>query len=482
MRTLFNTFSLMVCFLLLIFIFPRGDAARTAAPPADPAHWPQWRGPANNGVARTGAPVEFSDAKNVKWKMAIPGRGFSTPIIWGDKIFLTTAVPTGKTAAPQAAASAPRPEGPPPGAGGPPAGGPPGGGRRGGPGGGPGGPGGGAGSGEEQKLVVMCLDRKTGKTLWEQTPKIATPHEGHHQSYGSFASQSPITDGKFLYVSFGSRGLYCYDMNGKLVWEKDPGVQMRMRLGFGEGTAPVLSGNLLIHTYDQEGGSQIIAFDKRNGKEVWRQARDEASTWATPLVIDFKGKKQLIVSGTRKVRAYEPDSGKVIWECAGLGLNVIPMPQMHNDTILVMSGFRDPKLMSIRLGREGDLSNTDAVLWSQTRGLSYTPSPLLHDNKYYTLTDNGLFSCFNATTGEPYYQTQRLPQQDSFKASPTGADGKIYLASESGVVTVVKMGEKFETLATNTLENQMFVSSPVIAEGELYLRSKTHLFCISEKR
>lgn len=430
---------------------------------ADPAHWPHWRGPYQNGIAPTAAPVEFNDTKNVKWKVPIAGRGFSTPVIWGDRMFLTTAIPTGNTATPVAAAE-------------PAPGGRPGGGRPGG-----GGAGGGAGAGEEHRFVVLCLDRKTGKTLWEKVAKVATPHEGYHRQYGSFASNSPITDGKYVYVSFGSRGLYCYDLNGKLIWEKDLGVKMRMRLQFGEGAPPTLYGNLLLQKFDQEGDSFLIALDKRTGKEVWRATRDEQSSWSAPYIVDHKGRKQLIVSATNKVRAYEPETGKVIWECAGLGSNVIPQPLQHNDSVLVMSGHRDPKLMAIRLGREGDLSGTDAVLWSQTRGTAYTPSPVLHDGKYYTLSDNGLLSCFNATTGEPYYQQKRLPQADSFKASPIGANGKLYLASESGFVTVIKMGEQFEVLANNQLTDQFFVASPVVAEGELYLRSKTHLFCISDK-
>jgi outer membrane protein assembly factor BamB len=434
--------------------------------PADPAHWPQWRGPFFNGMARTAAPVEFGDAKNVKWKIAVAGRGFSTPVIWGDKMFLTTAVPTGKTAAPTPASdnqAAP----------GAPAGGP---GRR----GGGGGPGGGAGAGEEHKFIVMCLDRKTGKTLWERTARTATPHEGYHRTYGSFASNSPVTDGRYVYVSFGSRGMYCYDFNGKLIWEKDLGVQMRMRLQFGEGTAPALADNLLIHLFDQESSSFVVALDARTGKEVWRQTRDEVSSWATPLIIDYQGKKQVIIPASNKVRAYELTTGKLIWEVAGLGTNVIPQPVRHNDMVLVMSGHRDPKLMAIRLGRTGDLTGTDAVAWSQTRGLSYTASPVLHEGKFYALTDNGVLSCFNVATGEPYYHQQRLPQADSFKASPIGAAGKLYLASESGVVTIIKMGEKFEVLANNTFTDQMFVASPIVAEGELFLRSKTHLFCISD--
>src|SRR5689334_10423614 len=183
---------------------------------ADPAQWPQWRGPFFTGMARTGAPTEFSETKNVKWKVPIAGRGFSTPVVWGDKIFLATAVPTGKAAAPEAASNQAAP-----GAGG---------GRR-----GPGGPGG-AGAGVEHKFVVMALDRKTGKTLWEREAKTAVPHEGHHPAYGSFASNAPVTDGKYLYASFGSRGIYCYDLDGKLIWERDL-VQMRIRLQFGEGSA-----------------------------------------------------------------------------------------------------------------------------------------------------------------------------------------------------------------------------------------------------
>ncbi|MBO0858809.1 MAG: PQQ-like beta-propeller repeat protein [Chloracidobacterium sp.] len=434
----------------------------TGSSNSDPAHWPQWRGPFFNGVARTAAPVEFSDTKNIKWKIAIPGRGFSTPVIWGDRIFLTTAVPTGKVAKPTPVSEQPQ---------NPPAPNPRG--RV---------PKGlaGAGAGEEHKFVVMCLDRKTGKTMWERVAKVAIPHEGYHQQYGSFASNAPVTDGSYIYASFGSRGIYCYDMDGKLIWEKDLGVQMRIRLQFGEGAAPALYGNLLIHPYDHENGSFVVALDKHNGREVWRENRDELSAWSTPLVADFKGEKQVVISATKKVRAYNLEDGKLIWECAGLGGNVIPHPAQYNDTVLVMSGYVAPKLMAIKLGREGDLTGSDAVIWSQTRGMSYTPSPVLYDNKYYALTDTGMLSCFNAATGEPFYQQRRLPQADSFKASPIAAGGNLYLASESGVITVVKMGEKFEVVAINTLADQMFVASPVVAEGEMFLRSKTHLFCVSD--
>jgi outer membrane protein assembly factor BamB len=271
-------------------------------------------------------------------------------------------------------------------------------------------------------------------------------------------------------------------MNGKQIWQKDLGVQMRMRLQFGEGTAPVLDRDRLILTFDHEAGSFIVALDKRTGKELWRTARDEISSWSTPLIIEHAGRRQVIVSASKKVRSYDISTGKVIWECAGLGSNVIPAPVYQNGVVYVMSGHRDPKLMAIKLGKEGDLTGTDSVLWSHTQGISYTASPVLHDGKLYVLTDSGQVSCFNVVTGEPYYHRVRLPRPYNFKTSPVGANGKLYLASEEGDVIVMKMGEKFEVLTTNTLEDQTFIASPVIVEGEIFLRSQNHLYCISEGR
>lgn len=417
----------------------------------DPGQWPKWRGPDDNGMARSDAPLRWSDTENIRWKAAIPGRGHSSPVLWGDKIFLTTAVPTSA-----AAVAAPPP-------------------RR-------GGPGGDAGPQPEHRFELICLDKKTGKVLWQRTARTATPHEGYHNSYGSFASNSPVTDGKRVYAFFGSRGIYCYDLDGKPIWEKDLGVKMTMRLGFGEGIAPVLGGDVLILGFDQEVGSFIVALDKNTGAELWRASRDEVSNWAMPLVVDYGGGRQVVVAATNKVRSYDLKTGKLIWECAGLGGNVIPTPVHKDDIVYVMSGFRNPNLMAIRLGRSGDLTGSDAILWSNTRGNSYTPSPVLSDDKLYTLTDTGMLSCYNARTGAAYYQMRRLPKPYSFKSSPVGAGGKLYMASEDGDVVVVKMGEKFEVLATNTLSDQFFVSTPAIVDGEMFLRGQNTLFCISEKR
>jgi outer membrane protein assembly factor BamB len=422
------------------------------------AHWPQWRGPFFNGMARGDAPTVWSDTTNVKWKTEIPGRGFSTPAVWGDRIFVTTAIPTGKPpAAPTESGEQPQ-AGPQ---------------RR---------AGGGAGPLLEHRFEVICLDRKTGKILWQKTAKIATPHEGYHRAYGSFASNSPATDGKYVYAFFGSRGLYCYDFNGKLIWEKDLGVQMKMRLAFGEGTAPLLVGDRLFLVFDHEAESFMVALDKRTGKELWRAARDERSSWSTPLAIERGGRTEIVVSATNKVRSYDPQTGKVLWEAAGLGANVIPVPVYENGTVYVMSGYREPKMMAIKLGKQGDLTGSDALVWSHTRGVPYTASPVLHDGKLYVVTDNGMVSAFNATTGEPYYAQTRLPKASNLKASPVGANGKLYLATEDGDVVILKMGEKFEVLATNTLTDQIFIATPVIAAGELYLRGQNTWLCISEKK
>lgn len=330
----------------------------------------------------------------------------------------------------------------------------------------------------------MCLDRKTGKVLWQRTAKTSTPHEGYHRAYGSFASNSPVTDGKYVYASFGSRGIYAYDFNGKLIWEKDPGVQMKIRLAFGEGSAPLLVGDRLFLVFDHEAdnGSFIVALDKRNGKELWRATRDEPSSWSTPLAIEHNGRTEIVVSATRKVRSYDPETGKVLWEAAGLGSNAIPVPVHQNGIVYVMSGHRDPKLMAIKLGKQGDLTGSDSIVWSHTRGVPYTASPVLSDNKLYVVTDSGMVSAFNATTGEPYYSQTRLPKAYNLKSSIVGANGKLYIATEDGDVVVLKMGEKYEVITTNHLTDQIFIASPVIAASELYLRGQNTLFCISEKK
>jgi outer membrane protein assembly factor BamB len=417
--------AVFLCILLLPASLPAG---------AD-GDWPRWRGPNDDGMARGDAPLHWSDTEHISWKATVPGRGHSSPVVWGDRIFVTTAVPTGNA------------------------------------------PTGSGGSPPEHRFMVLCYDRKTGKLLWERVARIATPHQAHHSQYGSFASNSPITDGKHVIASFGSRGLYCYTLDGALVWQKDIGP-LTMYNSFGEGASTALDGDQVVLALDHEGESFLVALDKNTGRELWRTPRQGNTNWSGPYITSYNGRKQIVVSATREVCGYDLETGKLIWKARGLGQNTIPAPVAAGGLVFVMSGFRDPNLMAIRLGRDGDLTGTDAVVWQNQRGNSYTASPVLHDGKLYVLTDTGMLSCFDATTGKPYYQQQRLPKPYSFKSSPVGVNGKLYLASENADVIVVRMGEKFEVLATNTIQDQMFIATPAIVDGEIYLRGQNTLFAI----
>ena len=439
----------LVALLVTAAIAAGAVAAQTPASTA--ANWAQWRGPATTGVAPGDAPTRWDDQTNIKWATPIPGRGFSSPIVWGDRVYVTTAVPTGVTGAAAGATGRASFAG------------------------------GGADANLEHRFDVLALDRLTGRIVWQRTATVATPHEGYHRQYGSFASNTPVTDGSRVWASFGSRGLYCYDLNGTLVWKRDAGVQLQMHMQFGEGAPFLLHGDRLFHTYDHQGDSFMVALDKHTGKQVWRADRAEISNWSMPVVVEHDGRRQVVVSATRKTRAYDYDSGRLIWEVEGLGLNTIPAPIQMADLVFVMSGFRNPNLMAVRLGHTGDLTGTSAVVWSTTRGTSYTPSPVLHDGMLYVLTDSGMLSNFDALTGKPHYQQVRLPKPYNFKASPVAAGGKLYLSTEEGDVVVVKLGPTFAVVATNTLTDQSFIATPAVAAGDIYLRSRTTLYRVSER-
>lgn len=445
LSTLGRTASFAALFTMTVAVVV---TAQTPIKPSS-AHWAQWRGPATTGVAPGDAPTRWDDTTNVKWATPVPGRGFSSPIVWGDRVFVTTAVPTRAQGAPSGRSRGSF-------------------------------AGGGAGADIAHRFDVLALDRVTGRILWQRTATVATPHEGYHRQYGSFASNTPVTDGRHVWVSFGSRGLYAYDMDGTLVWKRAAGVQMRMHMQFGEGAPFLLHGDRLFHTFDHQGDSFMVALDKHTGKEVWRADRAEISNWSMPVVVEHQGTRQVVVSATRKTRAYDYDSGRLVWEVAGLGQNTIPSPVQFGDLVFVMSGFRNPNLMAVRLGRTGDLTGTDAIVWSTTRGTSYTPSPVLHDGMLYVLTDSGMLSNFDAKTGKPHYRQVRLPKPYNFKASPVAAGGKLYLSTEEGDVVVVKLGAAFEVLAINALTDQSFVASPAVAAGDMFLRSRTTLYRISE--
>lgn len=437
-------------------------AARGAA--AD-QYWPQWRGPFGTGAAPSAnPPTTWSETSNVRWKTKIPGTGSATPIVWDNYVFVQTAIATGKKvetpgpAPDPAAASQPPP-------------------RR-----GRGGMMGGEKPTEVYQFALLCLDRQTGKVLWQKIAREEVPHEGFRPNEGSFASQSPVTDGKHVYAYFGSRGLYCYDMTGKLEWSKDFG-QMRISMGFGEGSSPTLYGDALVVIWDHEGDSFITALDKNTGKELWKMPRDEKTTWATPLVVEVDGKPQVITDATRKIRSYDLATGKLIWECGGLTRNVIPSPVAANETLYAMSGFQGNALLAIRLrGRTGDLTGTDAIVWSHNKNTSYAPSPLLYGDKLYFFgNNNGILSCLDAKSGQALIDAERIEAIPNVYASPVGAGGRVYLAGRNGAVVVLKQSDKLEVLATNQLDEK-FDASPAVVGREIFLRGHDYLYCIAEKQ
>ncbi len=441
-------------------------------------NWHQWRGPKADGVApKATPPTEWSEEKNVKWKVKTPGFGTSTPIIWGNKVFLLTAIkspsataflPVNNVPAGQVA----QPKGP--GSGGP----PPGGGQKGKKGGG-GGFGGGEKPTDKYQFVVLCLDRSNGKTIWQKVVREEVPHEGHHRDHG-FASSSPVTDGKHLFVSFGSRGIYCLDLDGNVKWEVDLG-NMTTRNGFGEGSSPALYGDVLVQNWDHEAGSFIVALNATTGKELWRKDRQEQTSWATPLIIEANGKPQVIVSATAKVRTYDLKTGEIVWESGGQTANVIPSPVTGNGMVYIMSGFRGSALHAIKIGKTGELTGTDSIAWSFDRGTPYVPSPLLYGDKLYFHKGNDAFiSCLDAIKGTQHYVEQRLTGPNGIYASPIGAADKVYVIGRNGTSLVLKNSDKLEVLATNKLDEPID-ASPAAVGKELFLRGHQSLYCIAEK-
>ncbi len=411
-------------------------------------YWPQWRGPSANGLSRTAnPPTEWSETKNVRWKVEIPGRGHSTPVVWGDRLFLTTAIPVGLEGQAQ---HAPR---------------------------------GTLSSRGLHRFVVMAIDRKTGKTAWQQVANEVEPHEASHVDHGSWASGSPIVDGQRLFAYFESFGLYAYTLDGKLLWKKDLG-RKRMRNQFGEGSTPVLHGNTLVVVWDHLGGeSFVVALDARDGKELWRQPRKEIDTWATPLVREVNGRAQVIVPAMNRIRGYDLETGSIVWEGDGLTMNPIPSPVYDDELVYLMSGFQGNDLRAIRLDKaKGVIDGTEAVAWSFDRDTPYVPSPILVDGVLYFLkTNSGVLSAFEARTGKPLFQNQRLDDVPNVFASPASAGGRIYIPGKDGGTAVLKAGRTFQTLATNTLDDG-FDASPVLVEGDLYLRGHKYLYAISEMK
>ena len=329
------------------------------------------------------------------------------------------------------------------------------------------------------QFVVLAINRKDGKVIWQQTAHESVPSEGSHQDNGTWASSSAVTDGQHVIASFESEGLYAYDMNGTPVWQKDLGDKV-MRNEFGEGSTPVLHGKYLVVVWDHQAGSFIVALDKSTGTELWRARRDEIDTWATPLVVEHAGRPQVVTAGMNKLRSYDLETGKVVWETAGVTMNPIPSPVSEDGMVFVTSGFRGNSLKAIRLAdARGDLSGPPALAWSIDRDTPYVPSPLLHDGIIYFLkTNSGVLSAFDAKTGKPHYQVQRLDAVPNVFSSPVAAAGRIYVVGREGTTAVLKPGPTFEMIGTNTLDDH-FDASPALVEREMYLRGARYLYCLA---
>jgi outer membrane protein assembly factor BamB len=412
-------------------------------------YWPQWRGPDSTGVApHAHPPVEWSETKHIRWKAALPGRGHSTPIIWGERLFLTTAIPHGEATRPRL------PERP------------------------------GAHDNlaltHHHEFVVLAVSRRDGKILWQKTVHQELPHEAGHVT-GSLASASPVTDGERVFASFGSRGIYCLDTEGKLLWRKHLGL-MHTKHGHGEGSSPALYGDTLIINWDQEEKSFLVALDKRTGNQLWRVARDEDTSWATPIVVEHAGRPQVIVPGTHRLRGYDLANGKVLWECAGLSSNIVASPVAANGVVYAGSSYDTRALLAVRLdGAHGDITGSQQVLWTRHRGTPYVPSPLLYGDSLYTLEHcQGVISRLDVKTGENQGGPFRLGPIHNVYSSPVGADGRVYVTSRDGITQVLSHGDPSpRTLAINRLDDT-FNASAALAGGEFYLRGERYLYCIAE--
>jgi len=429
---------------------PEAPARPPSAQQLDPAaNWPQWRGPLGSGVAPvSNAPIHFSATEGVKWRADIPGRGLSSPIIWGDLVFVTTAVPMEEE---EASDDRPR--------------------RR------------------QVRLVahefrVVALDRGTGEIRWSRTAITAEPHEGHHRTLSSYANASPVTDGHRIYAFFGSRGLYAYDFDGTLAWSRDFGVQMSTFGHFGEGSGPALHGETIVLLFDHEEESFIEAVDTRTGETRWRRARDEDTSWSSPLIVEHDDVVHVVTSAGNFITSYDLGSGDVVWKAPGLNPHPIPTPVSTGDLLIATSASRESRVRAIELGRRGDLSGSDAVAWSFEKAAPFNPSPLLWDDELYLVRDGGMnvgtgrVSLLDARTGEPHYLMQHLPGEYTIKASPVAAGDRLYLATEEGDVVVVRRGPEFEILAVNPM-GEPFIASPAIAHGELFLRGISQVICVS---
>lgn len=380
--------------------------------------WPEFRGPGGQGHSdERGLPLSWSETKNVRWKVAIPGKGWSSPAIQGDRIWLTTATEEGKS------------------------------------------------------LRAICVDRNTGAILQNiEIFRLKSP--GQINAKNSQASPTPILEGDRIYVHFGANGTACLTQSGEIVWktrlEYDNGQH-------GAGGSPVIYENLLIVSCDGQDIQYVVALDKLTGKVRWKKLREGYQAYTTPLIMRLPAGDQVISPGAFRTIAYEPRTGKELWQVKyGDGFSNVPRPVSGNGLVFICTGFQQPSLLAVRLDGHGDITKSH-IAWTLKRGVPLTPSPLLIGEELYLISDNGIASCLDAKTGNPYWQV-RLGGNHS--ASPLYADGRIYFLSEEGESVVIAPGKEFKALAKNQLDGQTLASMAVTG-GSIFVRSQTHLYRLS---
>ena len=441
--------------LLLLLLAATPDdvqTLRTASLAA--ADWPMWRGPEGNGFAAEATPpLQWDEAgkesQNIRWKVPIEGHGTASPIVLGDRVFVLTAVDTGRVDP-----ALPKPEDQP---------------KR---------VFGITHPNTAYRFVVLCLDRATGQTRWRAVATQRVPHEGHHND-ASFASASPVTDGERVYAWFGSAGLFCYDLDGRLLWKRDLGPA-KVGASLGEGTSPAVRDGRVVIVRDHAGQSSIVTLDAATGKTIWERDRDEPNAWATPRIVSHGGRTQIITAASNFVRSYDLATGELLWKCGGLTGNVTPVPIGFDDTVICMSGYQGAKMLAIRLDAEGDVTGTDAVVWSSDRDASYVPSSVLAGGLLYLLRSNqSALIAVDAATGRDVIGRTRLGDIGNVYASPVAAAGRVYIPGRSGRTVVLAASDRYKVLATNRIDERVD-ASPALSGDALFLRSLKSLYCIAE--
>lgn len=383
-------------------------------------YWPRWRGPSGQGLATGGGyPDTWSPTENVLWKVAVPGRGNSSPIVWGDRIFVTTGYDSG------------------------------------------------------QRLSLLAFNRVDGRLLWQTFAPAGRTGFRTHQKNGH-ASATPATDGERVYVSFGPRGLFAFDMEGKVAWQRDLGPMDNYH---GAAGSPLLYKNRIILYQDQASGSFIAAFDTRTGQQVWRTARNASVGWGTPIAVRVGDHDEIIVNGQGSVRAYDPERGTERWRCNGTTFEVIPTPVVGYGMVFCASGRAGPTL-AIRPGGSGDVTATH-LAWSTPRGSPFVPSPVLYGEHLYTINDMAsIVTNFDAVTGKLLWQGRLgVANREGFSASPVAVDGKVYFTNDDGETFVLRAGPKFELLHVNRI-GERTLASPALVSGRWYIRTEGHLLAI----